>query len=81
MTLLGDAEWASGLTKVVIYPECTNLNQKIVVVASPIPGSSGSREVSYLASTQATKVKLSQGAEDNLRHLWLNKQRHFPEQM
>ena len=74
MTLLKDAEWASGHAKVAIYPICANLHQKIAVLAALILGLSGSRKVSYLASSQATKVKLTQGAKDNLRHLWLNKQ-------
>ena len=78
VTHLGDAEWTGGLTKVMIYPTCTNLHQKIVVLAALILGLSGSREVSYLDSSQATEVKLTQGVQDNLRHLWLNKQKHFP---
>ena len=73
VTSLGDAGWIHGLTKVTIYPTCVDSHQKNAVLATPIPGSSGSREVSYLASLQATKVKLSQGVQDNLRHLWLNK--------
>ena len=60
-TLLKDAEWTSGLAKVVIYPTCTNLHWKIAVLATLIPGSSGSMEVSYLASLQATEVKLTKG--------------------
>ena len=78
VTLFRDAEWAGGFTKVMIYPVCANPHWKIVVLAALILGSSGSREVSYLPSSQATKVKLTQGAKYNLRHLWLTKQRHFP---
>ena len=48
-------------------------HQKIAILATPIPGSSGSREVSYLASLQATEVELTQGVKDILMHLWLHK--------
>ena len=58
MTLLGDTEWTGGLAKVAIYPICTNLHQKIAVLVTPILGLSGSREVSYLSSSQATEVKV-----------------------
>ena len=51
VALLRDVEWTGGLAKVTIYPTCTNLHQKIAVLATPILGSSGSREVSYLASS------------------------------
>ena len=61
VTLPGDAEWTCGFTKVTMYHICANLHQKVVVLATPIPSSSGSREVSYLASSQATEVKLTQG--------------------
>ena len=47
MTYLGDARWINGLTKVVIYPECTNQHQKIAVLATLILGQSGSSMVSY----------------------------------
>ena len=62
VTLLGDAEWTSGLSKVMIYPIYANSHPKIAVLAALIPGSSGSGEVSYLVSSQATKAKLTQGA-------------------
>ena len=35
----GDAECIGRLTKVMIYPACTNLHQKIVVLATPTLGS------------------------------------------
>ena len=60
VTLLRDAEWTSGLTKVTIYPICANSHWKTAVLAALIRGLSGSREVSYLASSQATEVKLTQ---------------------
>ena len=47
VTVLGDTGWIGGLTKVMNYPICTNQHQKIVVLATPIPGLSGSRVVSY----------------------------------
>ena len=62
MTLPGDTEWTGRLAKVAIYPICANLHQKIAALATPIHGLSGSREVSCLASSQATKAKLTQGA-------------------
>ena len=47
VTLLRDAGWIGGLTKVAIYPTCTNQHQKIAVLATLIQGPSGSRVVSY----------------------------------
>ena len=38
VTSVGDAGWIGGLTKVMIYPTCANLHQKIVVLATPIQG-------------------------------------------
>ena len=78
MTSLRDARWIGWLTKVTIYPARANLHQKIAVLAAPILGSSGSRGVSFLANSQATEVNLTQGVQDNLRHLLLKKQKHFP---
>ena len=34
----GDAGWIGGLTKVAIYPACTNSLQKVAVCATPIQG-------------------------------------------
>ena len=34
----GDAGWIGGLTKVEIYPVCTNSLQKVAVHATPIQG-------------------------------------------
>ena len=46
-TILRDAWWIGGLTKVMIYPTCAIQHQKIAVLAILIPNSSGSRVVSY----------------------------------
>ena len=37
-TILGEARWIGGLTKVAIYPMCTNSHQKNVVLATLIQG-------------------------------------------
>ena len=44
VTSLRDAGWIGWLTKVMIYPTCANSHCKIVVLATPILGLSGSRE-------------------------------------
>ena len=38
VTILRDAEWIGGLTKVMIYPMGTNLHWKIAVLVTPIQG-------------------------------------------
>ena len=38
VTILGDARWICGLSKVTIYPMYTNLHQKITVLSAPIQG-------------------------------------------
>ena len=53
MTFLGDTGWIGELTNVLIYPICANMHPKIVVLATPIQGLSGSRDgklPSYLKS-------------------------------
>ena len=59
VTFLRDTGWIGGLTKVAIYPTCTNVHQKIAVLATPIQGSSGSRVASYpVAGKQLKKTNL-----------------------
>ena len=55
VTLLGDVGWIGGLTKVMIYPGCTNQHQKIAVLAAPIQGLSRSRVVSYPVTCKQQK--------------------------
>ena len=38
VTILGDARWIGGLTKVTIHPMCANSHQKIAVLATLIQG-------------------------------------------
>ena len=55
VTFLGDARWIGGLTKVVIYPVCTNLHQMIVVLATLIQGLNGYIMASYPATCKQLK--------------------------
>ena len=55
VTILRDAGWIGGLTKVAIYPTFTNRHQKIAVLTAPIPGLSGSRVVSYPVTHEQLK--------------------------
>ena len=55
VTFLGDAGWIGGLTKVVIYPMCTNLHWKIVVLATPIQSLRGYRVASYPVTCKQLK--------------------------
>ena len=63
VTVLRDAGWFCGLTKVTIYPACTNQHQKIAVLTAPIPGPSRSRVVSY----PVTHKQLKQNNSGHLR--------------
>ena len=56
VTDVGDAVWIGGLTKVAIYPVCTNLLQKVAVLATPIQGL---RDIRW-QTTQLTCKQLSQ---------------------
>ena len=62
VTLLRDVEWTGGLAKVTFYPMCAICTERLWSLP---PDSSGSREVSYLARSQTTEVKLTQGVQDN----------------
>ena len=53
--LTWDTRWINGLTKVAIYPTCTNQHQMIVVLAALIQGPSGSKVVSYLVTCKQQK--------------------------
>ena len=55
VTLLWNAKWISGLTKVMIYHACANQHQKNVVLATPIQGPSRSRVVSYPVNCKKQK--------------------------
>ena len=55
VTILRDAGWIDGLTKVSIYLVCTNQHQKIAVLATLILDLSGSGVVSYPVTCKQQK--------------------------
>ena len=55
--------WIGGLTKVTIYPACTNLHQMIEVLATSIQGP---RDTGWQA-TQLTCMQLKQASSGHLR--------------
>ena len=55
VTFHWDAGWIGGLTKVMIYPMCTNSHWKIAVLVDPIWGLSGSWVASYLVTCKQLK--------------------------
>ena len=72
MTSLRDTGWISELTKVAIYATCANQHQKIAALATPVPGPSGYRVVSYPVTGKEQK-QTNLGCLGHTGHLQLNK--------